>query len=71
MEDEKYRDILISCLSGPPKLWDDIKECLIASEPTVDLVRARTLLADMVRKGEVNRFPDYNRSKFLFSLRTG
>ncbi|AWR99571.1 hypothetical protein [Metallosphaera hakonensis] len=58
-----------SLLTERPMLSEEIREKLMEKGVSFTPIQIRETLASMVRKGEVEKIPDYNKRKFYFKLK--
>ncbi|WP_145986050.1 hypothetical protein [Sulfodiicoccus acidiphilus] len=61
------REMILKQLSEAPLTSEQLRDRLI---DVVDPMTLRQVLSDMVRVGEIEKVPDYEKRKFLFRLKT-
>ncbi|WP_126449790.1 hypothetical protein [Sulfodiicoccus acidiphilus] len=67
MKESEVREMILKQLSEAPLTSEQLRDRLI---DVVDPMTLRQVLSDMVRVGEIEKVPDYEKRKFLFRLKT-
>ncbi|BBD72495.1 hypothetical protein HS1genome_0884 [Sulfodiicoccus acidiphilus] len=67
LKESEVREMILKQLSEAPLTSEQLRDRLI---DVVDPMTLRQVLSDMVRVGEIEKVPDYEKRKFLFRLKT-
>ncbi|BCS91881.1 hypothetical protein L3N51_00242 [Metallosphaera sp. J1] len=67
---ESLEEQIKSLLRERPMISEEIRDRLMEKGVRFTALELRETLAMMVRKGEIEKYPDYERRKFYFRLRS-
>ncbi|ABP96313.1 MULTISPECIES: hypothetical protein [Metallosphaera] len=67
---ENLEQEIISLLRERPMISEEIRDKLMEKGVRFTPLELRETLATMVREGKIEKYPDYDRRKFYFRLRS-